>query len=66
MLATRVELVSGPAGDDTWSDVSEPTDPGAARVARFPYDRGSKWLLQHHGDALLRLGGIMTSGCSRS
>jgi hypothetical protein len=26
-------------------------------VERFRYDRSSKWLLEHHGDALLRLGG---------
>lgn len=25
---------------------------------RAPYDRGSKWLIEHHGDALLRLGGV--------
>lgn len=25
---------------------------------RQPYDRSSKWILQHHGDALLRLGGV--------
>jgi hypothetical protein len=24
----------------------------------FPYDRSSKWLIQHHGDSILRLGGI--------
>lgn len=23
-----------------------------------PYDRSSKWLIEHHGDALLRLGGV--------
>jgi hypothetical protein len=23
-----------------------------------PYDRSSKWLIQHHGDAILRLGGV--------
>jgi hypothetical protein len=23
-----------------------------------PYDRSSKWLIQHHGDSLLRLGGL--------
>lgn len=25
---------------------------------REPYDRSSKWLLTHHGGAMLRLGGI--------
>jgi hypothetical protein len=24
----------------------------------FDYDKGSKWLIQHHGDAILRLAGI--------
>ena len=23
-----------------------------------PYDRGSKWLIQHHGDAILRIAGL--------
>src|SRR6266851_7743359 len=23
-----------------------------------PYDRSSKWLIEHHGDAILRLGGV--------
>ena len=23
-----------------------------------PYDRSSKWLIEHHGDAILRLAGI--------
>ena len=27
-------------------------------MERFRYDRSSKWLLEHHGDALLRLGGL--------
>src|SRR5690348_9041605 len=25
---------------------------------RFRYDKSSKWLIEHHGDALLRLGGV--------
>lgn len=28
---------------------------------RFPYDRSSKWLIQHHGSGLLRLGGLKGS-----
>jgi hypothetical protein len=27
-------------------------------MERFPYDRSSKWLMQHHGDLILRLGGV--------
>jgi predicted transposase YdaD len=27
-------------------------------MTRFRYDRSSKWLLQHHGDLILRLGGV--------
>jgi hypothetical protein len=27
-------------------------------MERFRYDRSSKWLLEHHGDSLLRLGGL--------
>jgi hypothetical protein len=25
---------------------------------RFPFDKSSKWLIQHHGDAILRLAGV--------
>jgi hypothetical protein len=25
---------------------------------KFPYDRSSKWLIQHHGDSILRLAGL--------
>ena len=25
---------------------------------REKFDRGSKWLIQHHGDSILRLGGV--------
>ncbi|HEV3237978.1 MAG TPA: hypothetical protein VGZ25_13385, partial [Gemmataceae bacterium] len=25
---------------------------------RFPYDKSSKWLIQHHGDSILRLAGL--------
>ena len=25
---------------------------------RFRYDKSSKWLLEHHGDAILRIGGV--------
>ena len=27
-------------------------------MERFRYDRGSKWMIDHHGDAILRIGGI--------
>ena len=27
-------------------------------MAHQPYDRGGKWLIQHHGGALLKLGGV--------
>jgi len=29
-----------------------------AAMARFQYDRSSKWLIQHHGDSILRLAGV--------
>lgn len=32
---------------------------------RDPYDRGSKWLIEHYGDALLRLGGVAGIGLIR-
>ena len=25
---------------------------------RFQYDKSSKWLIQHHADAILRLAGV--------
>ncbi len=27
-------------------------------MARFRYDRSSKWLIEHHGQQILRLGGV--------
>jgi hypothetical protein len=27
-------------------------------MERFRYDRSSKWLIEHHGDSILRLAGI--------
>src|SRR5690349_19516691 len=27
-------------------------------MERFRYDRSSKWMIEHHGDAILRSGGI--------
>src|SRR5712691_4820387 len=27
-------------------------------MARFKYDRSSKWLIEHHGDSILRLAGV--------
>ena len=27
-------------------------------MERFRYDRSSKWLIEHHGDSILRLAGV--------